>query len=475
MKTFAWSEALADHSVFSALDDKQQARLLDDGVSQERSFRTEEIILKEGEPGDSVFVIGSGSVAVTLQAPDVKPVSVARLGPSELFGEMAVLEQRNRAANVVAAEPCIILEIKGAAFLEILRENPKIEFRVLLLLSQRLREVGEHVLSIRLIDVDEKLQMFDNKLNAELKAIDASLRAAQTVFEQTSARANEVIESADRSRTRRTAAISTIGGIITIVFSALAFFGYSEVKGLQSYRMEAENFLKKIKITNKEITEQTKTIGEKINTIDENVEKVKKLEDNFIEITNSANEARMFLYENIVASSFTNYFSSDPDVAFNTFQKVIKINDDELTDHIFKAINRELSVGEEIERSNAVDFLSEYALNARFDDNHYAKLLSYYLLLMALVLDMTQTTSDADAETSVQYQLTIREFSRYLPVLNDSYKGESKEYYEHRLVEKFDPETFKKKIDSISSLEAISNEKRDRLKDLIDEVWSKIF
>lgn len=474
MKTFAWTQALADHSVFSALDEKQRERLLDDDVSEERNFRSEEIILKEGEPGDSVFVIGSGSVAVTLQAPDVKPVSVARLGPRELFGEMAVLEQRNRAANVVAAEPCIILEIKGAAFLEILRENPKIEFRVLLLLSQRLREVGEHVLSIRLIDVDEKLQMFDNKLNAELKAIDASLRAAQTVFEQTSARANEVIESADRSRTRRTAAISTIGGIITIVFSALAFFGYSEVKGLQSYRMEAEEFLEKIKTTNEKITIQSGTISKKITIINNNVEKVTKLENELNKITFSANEARMFLYKNIITSSFTNYFSSEPEVAAITFQKMIRINDDELTDHIFTEINRELFVGEEIERSNAVDFLSEHALNARFGDNHYAKLLSYYLLLMGLVLDMTQTTSDGDAETNLQYQLTIREFSRYLPVLNDSYKRESKESYKHRLKEKFDPDNFKEIIDIISSPEAINDEKRGRLKDLIDEVWSKI-
>lgn len=157
-----------------------------------------------------------------------------------------------------------------------------------------------------------------------------------------------------------------------------------------------------------------------------------------------------------------------------TFQEVIKLNDDELTDRIFKAINRKLS-GEESERSNVVGFLSDHALNARFGDNHYAKLLSYYLLLMALVLDMAQTTSDVNAEMNVEYQVTIREFSKYLPDLNDSYKRESKESYKRRLEAKFDPETFKEMIDSSSSPEAISDENRGRLKDLVDEIWSKIY
>lgn len=217
MKTFDWQRLLRQHSLFSSLSEEEIARLLDDEVSQERDCPQDQVILREGIWADSIFLIGSGAVSVVLLKKDGEKVTLSTLRGGEFFGEMALLEKRPRSATVIANERCSLLEIKGDEFLKLMHDHSDIEFKVMLNLSERLRQASEQILAVRLSDVDEKIDAFDTKLDARLKAADAQMEAAQTVFEQTNTRANEIIESAERSRTRLTTAVSTIGGIIAIV------------------------------------------------------------------------------------------------------------------------------------------------------------------------------------------------------------------------------------------------------------------
>ncbi len=217
MKTFDWQRLLRQHSLFSSLSEEEIARLLDDEVSQERDCPQDQVILREGSWADSIFLIGSGAVSVVLLRKDGEKVTLSTLRGGEFFGEMALLDQRPRSATVIANERCSLLEIKGDEFLKLMHNHSDVEFKVMLNLSERLRQASEQVLAVRLSDVDEKINIFDTKLDARLKAADAQMEAAQTVFDQTNTRANEIIESAERSRTRLTTAVSTIGGIIAIV------------------------------------------------------------------------------------------------------------------------------------------------------------------------------------------------------------------------------------------------------------------
>jgi hypothetical protein len=170
------------------------------------------------------------------------PLSLMRRG--EIFGEMAFFEGRPRSATVVAREPCVLLEVTGQGFRRILEEHPDVEVKVLLKVSERLRTANEQILHAQLHGVDEKLRFFNEKLDVEHRIVDASLKAAQTVFDQTKLRADEVIQSADRSRTRLQVTASVVGLVLTLVVTLLGFLGYRELESVRSAGTEAKGHVK---------------------------------------------------------------------------------------------------------------------------------------------------------------------------------------------------------------------------------------
>jgi CRP-like cAMP-binding protein len=168
------------------------------------------------------------------------------LPKGEIFGEMAVLDKRPRSATVKANENCILLEIKGQEFLKILADHPDMEFKILLKLSERLRVLNDHLLTIKVQDIDEKLKLFNSKLDAELKAVEAQLKAAQTVFDQTKMRADEIITSADRTRARVNATFTTVTGLIGIGGAILGWFGLSSLKEINDLSQKASQHVESI-------------------------------------------------------------------------------------------------------------------------------------------------------------------------------------------------------------------------------------
>lgn len=241
MKTFPWKEFLRKHPLFSTVrDEKVVDALLDDEVTKEHVVAKDEIILRQGEVGDSVFLIGAGSVEAILQAPDTPPVLLSELRRGEIFGEMAFVERRPRSATIRAKEPTTVLEILGAPFQDLIDDYPDIEFRLLLKITERLRNANEQILSLQFKGVDEKIRFLNAKLDSEHKVVDAALKASQTVFDQTKLRADEVIFSAERARDRLNRAVAIIAVVGPLILSALAAFGLKELWSIQSMRQETE-------------------------------------------------------------------------------------------------------------------------------------------------------------------------------------------------------------------------------------------
>src|SRR4051794_20019656 len=76
-----------------------------------RAYARGAIIFRRGDPGESLFVIASGAVHVTLSSRGGKQLVLARLGPGDFFGELALLDGEPRSANVVAVEPTELVEL----------------------------------------------------------------------------------------------------------------------------------------------------------------------------------------------------------------------------------------------------------------------------------------------------------------------------------------------------------------------------
>jgi tetratricopeptide (TPR) repeat protein len=91
-----------------------------------RSFDPPEVIVREGDPGTSFFLIEEGDVEVQTQDPSGKPLVLAQLGAGEFFGEVSVLTGKPRTATIVARTPVTLIEISKRDLDRIARQFPDV-------------------------------------------------------------------------------------------------------------------------------------------------------------------------------------------------------------------------------------------------------------------------------------------------------------------------------------------------------------
>lgn len=127
---------LEKNPLWAGLDRKDLKAIVK--VSEERKFETGDIILGKGEGGVGFYLIMDGSV-------DVKSDSkiLAKLGPGQFFGEMAVLDNQPRSADVIAAEPSRCFIISEWSFKALISQNPRIALKMLQELVRRLRDANK--------------------------------------------------------------------------------------------------------------------------------------------------------------------------------------------------------------------------------------------------------------------------------------------------------------------------------------------
>jgi CRP-like cAMP-binding protein len=85
-----------------------------------------EIVLTEGEPGQSVFILAAGTVKVFVRNPVGRNVELCALREGAFFGEISTLSGRPRSATVVAASRCDLLELDRPALESIAKSHPRI-------------------------------------------------------------------------------------------------------------------------------------------------------------------------------------------------------------------------------------------------------------------------------------------------------------------------------------------------------------
>lgn len=89
-------------------------------------FKTGDLVVAEGEPGDSLFLVTSGTVKAWIRNREGRYVLARRLGEGDFFGEISVLTGSPRTATVVAASPCEMLELDRATLDGITAKHPRV-------------------------------------------------------------------------------------------------------------------------------------------------------------------------------------------------------------------------------------------------------------------------------------------------------------------------------------------------------------
>lgn len=111
-----------------------------------RTAQAGEIIFLEGQPADNAFIILKGHAEVVIFGPKGELVPINRMGPGELFGELALLTNKKaRTATVTAADECELLEIKREVFEgRLAKADPLVRF-ILDHVSKRLVQLTDKI------------------------------------------------------------------------------------------------------------------------------------------------------------------------------------------------------------------------------------------------------------------------------------------------------------------------------------------
>src|ERR1700733_7456420 len=110
-------------------------------IVREQKFTGGQEIFQEGAPGDGVYFVKAGLVEISAGKTERRVFS--RLGPGEIFGEMAVIEHRPRSATASAAEDSEVYFLPRGEMLPFIERSPGLAFALLQQISHRLREFDQ--------------------------------------------------------------------------------------------------------------------------------------------------------------------------------------------------------------------------------------------------------------------------------------------------------------------------------------------
>lgn len=103
------------------------------------NFKTKEIIIEEGSPGDCAYIIEKGSVEVSKITLNGEKLVLGVLEKSEIFGEMALIDGLPRSATIIALEDCVLSVCTKETFNYLADHNPESLIPIFKVLVRRLR------------------------------------------------------------------------------------------------------------------------------------------------------------------------------------------------------------------------------------------------------------------------------------------------------------------------------------------------
>ncbi len=141
------------------------------GLVQTVRFRAGEVIIREGDAGDSLYIVGSGKVRIVRLA-DGSEIPVAELGRGALFGELALLEGRARTASVIADVDAELLRLDRAMMKELLAQRSPLSYKILLALTLH---VSARVRRQDLERIQAKADMLEGLVQQRTRELERSL------------------------------------------------------------------------------------------------------------------------------------------------------------------------------------------------------------------------------------------------------------------------------------------------------------
>jgi CRP/FNR family transcriptional regulator, cyclic AMP receptor protein len=129
--------------VFAGLSEEDLEAIAE--VSVSRRYQAGEVVFREGDGGDTCFVVRSGLARAVRQHSDGRSITLSHFGPGDIFGELAMFDDEPRSATVDVIDALEAVAIPGRDMQRLMREHPEIAVKLNTALAQRLRATNERL------------------------------------------------------------------------------------------------------------------------------------------------------------------------------------------------------------------------------------------------------------------------------------------------------------------------------------------
>jgi CRP-like cAMP-binding protein len=122
-----------------------------------RTLNAGDTIFLMGDPGDSMMALLKGSVRISAPSPEGKEIVLGIMQPGEFFGEIALLDGKERSADAKAMTPCTLAILDRRDVLAFLEQNREAWFRIVEVLCERLRRTTVQIAEVALLELPIRL------------------------------------------------------------------------------------------------------------------------------------------------------------------------------------------------------------------------------------------------------------------------------------------------------------------------------
>ncbi|MCG7607811.1 Crp/Fnr family transcriptional regulator [Mycolicibacterium sp. (ex Dasyatis americana)] len=145
------NEVLARAGIFQGVSPDAVAALV--RQLEPVTFRRSEVVFTEGEPGDTLYIITSGKVKIGRKSVDGRDSLITLMGPSDMFGELAIFDPGPRTSTVTALTEVKAVVMSRTVLRSWIADRPEIAEQLLRVLARRLRRTNDNLSDLIFTDV----------------------------------------------------------------------------------------------------------------------------------------------------------------------------------------------------------------------------------------------------------------------------------------------------------------------------------
>lgn len=154
--------ALKDVSIFKSLSPHELGEIASKIVL--RAYSKKATVVIEGDVAECLYIVVSGKVKVFVIGDQGKEVIVNIMGPSESFGELALIDPQPRSASVTALEPTELAILPRQVFHDCLLRHPQIAIDLMRSMARHIRELTDSVRDLAFLDVYRRVAKLLNNM-----------------------------------------------------------------------------------------------------------------------------------------------------------------------------------------------------------------------------------------------------------------------------------------------------------------------